>query len=30
VYQQPRANVADGVRPPLGKFFNFLSYFLLR
>lgn len=30
VYQQPRFNVAEGVRPPFGKFFNFLAYFIMR
>lgn len=30
VYQQPRFNVAEGVRPPFGKFFNFLAYFFMR
>jgi coniferyl-aldehyde dehydrogenase len=30
VYQQPRMNVAEGVRPPFGKFFDFLAYFILR
>ncbi len=30
VYQQPRFNVAEGVRPPFGKFFDFLAYFIMR
>ena len=30
VYEQPRINVAEGVRPPFGRFFEFLSFFMLR
>ena len=30
VYRQPRLNVAEGVRPPFGKFFDLLAYFILR
>jgi coniferyl-aldehyde dehydrogenase len=30
VYQQPRINVAEGVRPPFGRLFDFLSFFILR
>ena len=29
VYQQPRVNVAEGVRPPFGRLFDFLSFFIL-
>jgi coniferyl-aldehyde dehydrogenase len=30
VYQQPSVNIAEGVRPPFGRFFDFLAYFILR
>ena len=30
VYEQPRFNVAEGVRPPFGRLFDFLSFFILR
>jgi len=30
VYRQPRINVVEGVRPPFGRFFDFLSFFILR
>jgi coniferyl-aldehyde dehydrogenase len=30
VYEQPRFNIAEGVRPPFGRFFEFLSFFMLR
>jgi coniferyl-aldehyde dehydrogenase len=30
IYRQPMINVAEGVRPPFGGFFDFLSFFILR
>jgi coniferyl-aldehyde dehydrogenase len=30
IYRQPMINVAEGVRPPFGRFFDFLSFFILR